>query len=194
MTADQIPKKNHASQNRKNPEPDPQWIKERFSYCPETGKVFSRKTGNEQKKINRRGYLLLRTTIKKYNKDGTKTSKQIELQCHRVAFAIMEGRWPNLIGHTDDNKKNNKWKNLKEITCSKNVLDGLKNHNYKIGEQIIKRWKYWKVTKGHSNSETFSKYCKAWQFLQEMNAWREAGRQGPAPTRKRDRRAGVQKN
>jgi hypothetical protein len=184
MTSDHIPSKRHAEQNRKNPEPDPRWIKERFLYCPKTGKVFNRRTGkNQNSKVS--GYLVANIYPSKKHSDGTITKQRIQLRCHRIAFAIMKDRWPNLIGHKDDDKTNNIWDNLEETTNAKNMQQAYKNHIFKISEYLNYNRKNWQVRTTRKRSKSFTKYCEAWQFLQEMNAWREAGREGPAPTPKR---------
>jgi hypothetical protein len=40
---------------------------------------------------------------------------------HRVAFAIMAGKWPKIIDHIDGDKSNNRWSNLREVTQAQNM-------------------------------------------------------------------------
>lgn len=42
-------------------------------------------------------------------------------RAHRIAFLIVEGRWPTFIDHEDGDKANNKWENLKEVTHKQNT-------------------------------------------------------------------------
>ena len=43
------------------------------------------------------------------------------IPAHRIAFALMHGRWPSLeIDHIDGNKTNNEWGNLREVTTEQN--------------------------------------------------------------------------
>lgn len=40
---------------------------------------------------------------------------------HRVAFALMAGRWPDIIDHIDGDKTNNRWENLREVSRMQNM-------------------------------------------------------------------------
>lgn len=43
------------------------------------------------------------------------------IPAHRIAFAIMNGAWPELeIDHIDGNKTNNAWLNLRQVTTEQN--------------------------------------------------------------------------
>lgn len=52
---------------------------------------------------------------------------------HRVAFAIMMGRWPEMIDHIDGDKTNNRWGNLREVTVSENGMNCRRRSDNKSG-------------------------------------------------------------
>ena len=45
------------------------------------------------------------------------------LAAHRVAFAIMTGRWPTLIDHTNGVRSDNRWCTIKEATPRQNLMN-----------------------------------------------------------------------
>ena len=51
-------------------------------------------------------------------KRGTFNGKT--LRAHRVAFAMVEGRWPNSVDHINGVKSDNRWINLREVTHQEN--------------------------------------------------------------------------
>ncbi len=56
-----------------------------------------------------------------------------QLYAHRLAFVIMEGRWPKgAVDHKDGNTKNNRWVNLREAQRSVNQqnIRKAKSHNH----------------------------------------------------------------
>jgi hypothetical protein len=63
---------------------------------------------------NSRGYMI-----------GSVRGRHIPAQ--RAAFAIMEGRWPEIVDHIDGNPSNNVWANLREVTHAENMLN-MKKH------------------------------------------------------------------
>lgn len=93
---------------RKNPLPSIEWLRERFSYDPETGHIRNAKgricgTDDGQGYVRicyARGRLLL---------------------AHRLAFALMENRWPFLVDHRNGNRSDNSWRNLRESEFSTNM-------------------------------------------------------------------------
>jgi hypothetical protein len=55
---------------------------------------------------------------------------------HRVAFALMSGRWPRVIDHIDGDKANNAWSNLRDGSCSDNMRNrglGTRNRSGQAG-------------------------------------------------------------
>jgi hypothetical protein len=49
---------------------------------------------------------------------------KVLFQAHRIAFAIMNGRWPDeLIDHKDSTRSNNSYYNIREATSSQNMAN-----------------------------------------------------------------------
>jgi HNH endonuclease len=90
-------------------------VKEAFDYCPESGLVYWR--------IKRRGQAnpgdVVGCTKNRYlttKLDGN------TLMVHRVAWAVVHGRWPiGDIDHIDGNPSNNRLANLRECSRSENM-------------------------------------------------------------------------
>jgi hypothetical protein len=53
--------------------------------------------------------------------DGTNKT----VSAHRLAFALVEGRWPKLVDHINGSGSDNRWSNLREATNSANGLNRL---------------------------------------------------------------------
>lgn len=50
--------------------------------------------------------------------------KGSQVKAHRAAFAIVKGRWPKWhLDHRDNDKTNNRWRNLREATTSQNACN-----------------------------------------------------------------------
>lgn len=84
-------------------------IREAIHYCPETGALTWRTKrpgtggiGAAAGGINKQlGYVQLRFNDRLY-------------YGHRIAFALMTGRWPVLVDHINGSKADNRWVNLRE--------------------------------------------------------------------------------
>ena len=114
---------------------DPENLRQIVSYDPTTGKLCWLVAKPEMFKSGKRHSAETRCAI--WN---SKYSGRLALQyrdksrpyaygdifgrkyyAHRVAFALMTGRWPEVIDHIDGNKSNNCWSNLREVTRSQNM-------------------------------------------------------------------------
>lgn len=74
----------------------------KFSYDPRTGNLYTRR-GRVGSVCKINGILTVSMGYK----------KQL-LRAHRVAFALMEGRWPDCVSHINGDLTDNRWCNLVE--------------------------------------------------------------------------------
>lgn len=84
-------------------------------YSAETGKFTWKTTRNGMAKEGQEagcghsdGYMQIRLFNKAY-------------LAHRLAFLIMEGRWPEEIDHINGDRKDNRWVNLRECNRTENM-------------------------------------------------------------------------
>jgi len=88
------------------------YLRERYTYDPETGVIRHKDRDRVVKGSNdRNGYLLIRIGP---NKD------RIWVLLHRAAWALFYGRWPTEIDHLNGNKTDNRICNLREVSSSEN--------------------------------------------------------------------------
>lgn len=86
------------------------FLREWLSYDSNTG-IMRRRTGREVGSPTR-GYLSFKLSY---------SGKRWDLYVHRVAWALMTGRWPDEIDHLDRDRTNNSFANLREVTRSENT-------------------------------------------------------------------------
>ena len=80
-----------------------------YHYNPDTGEI---RKGGIPRSLNKNKAGYLRTNY---------LSKQVYQ--HRLAFFLMEGRWPSEIDHINGDKSDNRWSNLREVTRSQNSMN-----------------------------------------------------------------------
>lgn len=91
---------------------------------------------------------------------------KISYMAHRLAFLYMTGRWPLEIDHIDGNKKNNVWRNLREVTRTQNM-----NNNAHVMPRALSGIKGVRRQRGHRRWQaTFRK-----QHLGYFDTAEEAG-------------------
>jgi hypothetical protein len=59
------------------------------------------------------------------------------LRAHRVAFALMTGRWPTEVDHINRDKSDNRWCNLREVTRHENCQNRPRRVDNKFGHTGI---------------------------------------------------------
>jgi hypothetical protein len=119
---------------------DPSYLRERIGYCAETGFFWWKSYHGRQKKnvgfgnVNKGGYLRVYVC-------GT------SLMAHRVAFALVNGEWPNgIIDHINGNPRDNRFCNLRVVSYSQNCMNKKKQKNNSSGYTGVywnsrqKRW------------------------------------------------------
>lgn len=95
----------------------PDWVRQNFSYDPQTGVVTCLKsgsTGRERKSGRGKGYVDFSVSV-----DGA----NYILLAHRIAFVLMKGAWPrNQVDHITRtySRDDDRWSNLREATNSQN--------------------------------------------------------------------------
>jgi hypothetical protein len=97
-------------------------VRKIYSYDPGTGELVKIKTGKPVGGASEK-HLYKSVTI---NGDY--------YLLHRVAWALMTGKWPEReIDHRDRNLRNNTWANLREATPQQNKMNAVAQRNNKSG-------------------------------------------------------------
>jgi len=93
-------------------------IKERISYCPDSGNLYWKKTHLTQNEKEgdlaggrcNHGYITLKCNGVSY-------------QGHRVAYFLMTGDLPYSVDHINGDKTDNRWVNLRAASHSENIVN-----------------------------------------------------------------------
>lgn len=139
-------------------------LKEIFDYDPQTGDVFYKPRPRRFFKTD--FYFKRWNTIYSGRKartigasGGTKdyfyaSVNQRHVACHRIAFAVMTGKLPDMVDHIDGNGLNNKWSNLRKANRSANQknMKLMKNNKSGVsGVSYSKGYKGWVAIIYHKN-------------------------------------------
>jgi len=168
-----LPDKPHCHQMRKHELPSAAEIRKRFSYEPITGII----RGPQRRPLGTKGKPYARTSM-------PFKGQRIGLSLHRIAFAIMEGRWPHLIDHINGDKNDNSWRNLREVSSRENAATN--------GSRIYKTPKGFGLTigcRGFANATP----CRLWQHRIKCEAALAAGKPLPDLPKSKNRTSAKRK-
>jgi hypothetical protein len=130
----------HNQQLRKQPLPSIKWLRENLGYDKDTGEVWwakaaqGRRLGRSAGSI-RSYHRLEKRWVIRLSVGG----RRVNLYRSRVAFALMEGRWPDCIDHVNGDKLDDRWENLREVTNAENLRNLPKYRNNTSGSVGV----YW---------------------------------------------------
>ena len=130
-----------------------EFLLKHFYYCNLTGNLIwkSHWAGNKQYLINK-----IAGSIKK---DGNIFYRDIifnykHYTVHRLIYFLETGKWPKTIDHIDGNGLNNKFTNLRELTCRQNAQNHYSHRKGKlVGASFDKTHQRWRsqITIGPKN-------------------------------------------
>lgn len=90
---------------------------------------FKRKyAGRPTGSIEGEGYVVLHLVV-----DG----RAHTIKAHRLAFALMEGRWPHQIDHINGDRADNRWTNLREVDMVANLRNRAVQKRSRTGVQGV---------------------------------------------------------
>jgi len=157
--------------SRKKEPPPIEWLREQIAYDPETGKfkwkVAKQKRSDSVGGRNSRGYVYI--SIKYADCDH-------KLKATRLAFALMEGRWPNIMDHINGDKADDRWCNLREVTNAENKRNlpiSKRNTSGHVGVCWNKKAKKWHARIGATQVGKSSKHLGFYDTKEEAIAARK---------------------
>jgi hypothetical protein len=118
----------------KNDLPSPEYLRQRLSYDPETGRLYWRYHEKMPNYWNTRFAGTLAGNIDPCHGYYIIGVDGIRYRMHRVIWAMEHGSWPaHHIDHVDGNKLNNKIQNLRDVESRENHLNQAIPKNNKSG-------------------------------------------------------------
>jgi hypothetical protein len=152
-----IPTEPFRAELRKHELPPIDWLRARFSYDPETGVITGPR--GPCTALSRKGYVVVALT------------RTLRVKAHRLAFALMEGRWPHLLDHEDRDKSNNRWANLREATNAENKQNMPGYHIWPIPDHRYAQGFTWRVKVTTNNRVHLKKrvhFCAAVRVRKDL--------------------------
>ena len=100
--------------------------------------------------------------------------------CHRLAFAITFGRWPDQVDHINGNRSDNRWVNLRDVSHLENHRNQRMRKNNKSGVMGVHwtdREKRWVATINTPSGQSCLGYfkCKEKAVIARKRAERDLG-------------------
>lgn len=159
-------------------------IKRNFRYDPEIGVVERFQKSNRGRPLADGTKRLIgwHPVTTKLNGYLVTECEGYKLLAHRIAFVLMEGRFPHpTIDHIDHDGMNNKWSNLREATYERNNSNSEKKRYGRRGARFVNnRWycrfkhegrdihlgMYWSEDDAH---KAFDNYVKENDLDRELN-------------------------
>lgn len=145
----------------KNPNIEPEFLRQVLRYEPETGRLFWLERAPEtfqSKKISAanawNAKYAFQPALCNVDAGGYLYGpiNRIKIKAHRVAFAMHHGRWPkNFIDHINGNRTDNRIANLRDVTRSENMRNASlsrKNASGFCGVTFDKQVNKWKAQIG----------------------------------------------
>lgn len=122
------------------------------------GSFVSRRTGNEIRSINHKGYRIVNINRRLH-------------KVHRLIYFYFHGIWPKRIDHKDQNKRNNAIDNLRPITNSLNMANndkhwnmhgyrGVHSHGDRFRSEVVREGKRYKSKLRDTAEEAHQDYLE----------------------------------
>lgn len=150
----------------------PHRLHDLLEYVPETGEFFWKRRADDCGRFN--SLWVGKPALRNQLVSGYMTGQILNQKylAHRVAFAMMVGRWPDMIDHINGDRTDNRWCNLREVDSVGNARNMAIRSDNKTGVMGIAYNKNrFQVTVGVRGAR--SKYVGRYKTLEEAKAARE---------------------